>query len=895
MIKKTVGVPALLAVIRRMPPLALVLFVTCILLIGLVWSIDAVRSGNRHARAGAAALHQAQALSRAYAEQLSRGVGELDQITLTLKYYWERTRGSVALEDQAKHGLYPESAGLYVIIFDRNGKKLSGTLPGALSVPDRDYYRVHAEGRHTGLYISEPYLGRTTGSSVLAFSRALQKPDGTFDGVVMVAVEPAYLAAFYDRSSLGNQDFLAAHRSDGTFLAAKVGGGLDGKVDRLFPAPPRFDEPSGVRALDASQFTDGVARLVAWQSLSDYPLTATVGLATAGIYAAADDASRNARQTALGATVLLAVAGFGGILASLRADQRARRETRIKDTYRLATDGAREGFFMIRSIVDVDGQIVDFEVQDCNERGAAFVGFTRGALLGMRFTRLYRGVALSKVMEIFRLAMASGFCEDEFMVRRERGERPLWLQRKLVRSDDALAMTVRDISDAKAHAQALSRLASEDALTTLHNRHWLMQTMPQALEAARAGGHMLALLFFDLDDFKNVNNTLGHAAGDDLLRLTALRLRAALRPGDHAVRLGGDEFTVILDKVDSANGVARITERVIAALREPFVLSDGSRHQVHASIGISMFPADGEDADTLLKHADIAMYAVKARGKGQYHFYQPALSASLIQRLALEQALREAVEQDQFVLHYQPRSDTVTGELRSLEALVRWQHPQRGLVGPLEFIEVAESMGLILALGQQVADKVCTQLRAWQAEGLPLVPVSINVSAHQFNHGDVPGMIADCIARHGIAPALLEVELTESCMLATDRAVGDELSAIKALGIKLLVDDFGTGYSSLSQLQQLDLDVLKVDRAFTSQLCSGREGVAFFHAIVSMAHVLNMSVVAEGVETLEELQILRELGCDEVQGYYISRPLPAAAAAKLLRAGSLFPDVLKSA
>jgi diguanylate cyclase (GGDEF)-like protein len=419
--------------------------------------------------------------------------------------------------------------------------------------------------------------------------------------------------------------------------------------------------------------------------------------------------------------------------------------------------------------------------------------------------------------------------------------------------------------------------------------------MPQSVAAAKAAGHMLALLFFDLDDFKNVNNTLGHAAGDDLLRLTAMRLRSALRPGDHAVRLGGDEFTVILEQVDGAEQVAKVTERVIAALREPFVLSDGSRHTVHASIGISMFPADGDDADTLLKHADIAMYAVKASGKGQYHFYKPALSASLMQRLALEQALREAVDGDQFVLHYQPRVDTVTGALCSMEALVRWQHPQRGLVGPMEFIEVAEAMGLIQALGQQVADKVCVQLRAWEAQGLRPVPVSINVSAEQFNHGDVPGMIASCIARHGIPPALLEVELTESCMLVADRPVADELAAIKALGVKLLVDDFGTGYSSLSQLQQLDLDVLKVDRAFTAQLCRGREGVAFFRAIVSMAHVLGMSVVAEGVETLEELQILADMGCDEVQGYYISRPLPATDAARLLRGGSLLPALQRSA
>jgi diguanylate cyclase (GGDEF)-like protein len=442
---------------------------------------------------------------------------------------------------------------------------------------------------------------------------------------------------------------------------------------------------------------------------------------------------------------------------------------------------------------------------------------------------------------------------------------------------------VRDISDARAHAEQLSRMANEDALTTLHNRHWLIQTMPQMLARARASGDMLALLFFDLDDFKNINNTLGHAAGDQLLRMTALRLRAALRPGDHGVRLGGDEFTVILEQISSAEQVEAITARVVDALATPFVLADGSRHAVHASIGISMYPADGEDAETLIKHADIAMYAVKASGKGHFRFYHADLSASLVHRLALEQALREAIAGDQFVVHYQPRVDTFTGALRSMEALVRWRHPQRGLVPPLEFIPVAESMGLILALGEQVADKVCAQLGAWQRQGLPPMPVSINVSAQQFNQGDVAAMLADCMARHQIDAVLLEVELTESCMLATDRPVAEQLAAIKALGVRLLVDDFGTGYSSLSQLQQLDLDVLKVDRAFTSQLSAGAQGVAFFRAIVSMAHVLDMSVVAEGVETEEELRLLRELACDEVQGYYISRPLPADAMVALMR------------
>jgi diguanylate cyclase (GGDEF)-like protein len=873
--------------INRLPRLAIAVPALCTLLIALIWIMVSAKAERERRLAEAGATHHAQGLARSYAEQLQRTVSEINQITLTLKYYWENSGERPSLEDQASHGLYPPSSQLYVVVFDRNGRNLSSTMPDPSSriVADREYFKAHLGPEDAGLFVSRPYVSRSFGRTVIGFSRALRNRNGDFNGVILVAVEPSVLVSFFAQSSLSGQDLIALHRADGVLISTRTGD--DAKQSgALFSAMPRLDGESGVQSAGAGQFTDGAARVLAWQRVADYPLLATVGLATGNIYSAAQEAAKTDRRYAVILTAVLIISGIAGAMASLRAAAHARREARIKDTYRLATDGAREGFFMVRSQTDGQGQIVDFQVEDCNERGAAFVGHARAALIGTSFSQLYRGAALAKVMRIFRHAMENGFHEDEFKISGVGRDRPLWLQRKLVRSEDALAMTVRDISDSRAHAEQLSRMANEDALTTLHNRHWLMQAMPHMLARAQADGGMLALLFFDLDDFKNINNTLGHAAGDELLRTTALRLRAALRPGDHGVRLGGDEFTVILENISSAAQVEAIASRVVEALATPFVLADGSRHAVHASIGISMYPNDGEDAETLIKHADIAMYAVKAGGKGHFRFYHADLSASLVQRLALEQALRDAIERDQFVVHYQPRVDTFTGALRSMEALVRWQHPQRGLVPPLEFIPVAESMGLILALGQQVADKVCAQLGAWQRLGLPPLPVSINVSAQQFNQGDVAAMLADCMARHGIAAALLEVELTESCMLATDRPVAEQLAAIKALGVRLLVDDFGTGYSSLSQLQQLDLDVLKVDRAFTSQLSRGAQSVAFFRAIVSMAHVLDMSVVAEGVETEDELRLLRELACDEVQGYYISRPLPPDAMESLMRSAA---------
>jgi diguanylate cyclase (GGDEF)-like protein len=425
-------------------------------------------------------------------------------------------------------------------------------------------------------------------------------------------------------------------------------------------------------------------------------------------------------------------------------------------------------------------------------------------------------------------------------------------------------------------------MANEDALTSLPNRHWLNNMLPDTLERARLAGNQLAVFFIDLDDFKNVNDTLGHAAGDSLLREVAGRLRSVLRPSDYVVRLGGDEFTVILDPVDTVEDVAYVASRIIEVLRAPFDLLRG-RNTIGTSIGITMFPRDGEDAETLLKNSDIAMYHAKAQGKGNFRFFQPELYENLKVRLDTERALIHALGHNQFVLYYEPRICSFTGELRGLEALVRWQHPEQGLVLPGQFIPLAEDNGLILKLGEVVLEKACAQLSEWKRAGLKLVPLSINVSARQFNNGNIKTLFENALARHDIPSEMLEIELTESSMMGEHSDVLEQLSAIKKMGIKLLVDDFGTGYSSLSQLQRLDMDVLKVDRSFTSDLGSSAEGEIFFNAIVSMAHALGMLVVAEGVENEQQLRILQSLSCDEIQGYFIARPVPAEDVPALLR------------
>jgi diguanylate cyclase (GGDEF)-like protein len=460
---------------------------------------------------------------------------------------------------------------------------------------------------------------------------------------------------------------------------------------------------------------------------------------------------------------------------------------------------------------------------------------------------------------------------------------------RFVRSGGGIAVTLRDISENKAHEEALSRLANTDVLTALPNRHWLVSYLPRAVAKANHRKSLLAVLFVDLDDFKNINDTLGHAAGDELLQGAAMRLKHIVRPNDDVVRLGGDEFTIILQHVDSRDDVARLAERIVAVLGEPFGLAGTSNHVVCASIGISMFPRDGMDGETLLKHADVAMYAAKANGKGTFAFYEPHFSERLLIRLNREQTLRNAIERDEMVVLYQPRVDTFSGELRSLEALVRWMHPELGLVLPQSFIPIAEDTGLIVRLGELVAEKVFAQLAQWKEQNLQVVPVSINVSVRQFNERNLSELFASRMAHYGIESSLIEIEITESCMIEDDEQVNEQLRALDALGIKLLVDDFGTGYSSLSQLQRLELNGLKIDKAFTAALGKGSEGEVFFKAILSMAHELGMNVVAEGVETVAQLHVLQALSCSEVQGEFISPPVPASEIPSILRKQFLFP------
>jgi diguanylate cyclase (GGDEF)-like protein/PAS domain S-box-containing protein len=436
--------------------------------------------------------------------------------------------------------------------------------------------------------------------------------------------------------------------------------------------------------------------------------------------------------------------------------------------------------------------------------------------------------------------------------------------------------------EAREAAERLTYMAQFDALTDLPNRSRLMTGLNETLLSAKRHGRKAAVMFVDLDRFKIVNDTMGHGVGDLLLMQAGRRLRESVRSGDFVARLGGDEFAVVLGELQHSEDANTVAQKLISAMEQAFELS-GQRVHVSASIGIAVYPDDGEDASYLLQCADTAMYGAKRAGRNAYQVYLPQMNAEVLERMRLENRLREALPRGELLLHYQPKVSLPDDEISGFEALLRWHPDGEAMVPPNKFIPIMEDTGMIVTVGEWVLQTVCDQLVSWESSGLPLRPVAINLSARQFQQADMVARMGAIIAASGVDPALLEFELTESMLMIDPEAAALTLQQLKSLGVRLSIDDFGTGYSSLAYLKRFPLDKLKIDRAFVRDVSTDTDDAAITLAIISLAHSLNLTVVAEGVETADQLQLLMANGCDEMQGYYFSRPLPEADCAAMLR------------
>jgi len=479
-----------------------------------------------------------------------------------------------------------------------------------------------------------------------------------------------------------------------------------------------------------------------------------------------------------------------------------------------------------------------------------------------------------------------GLWQGEIQIRRKNGSNfPAWLTKSAVRNESGklinYATLFSDITSLKRSQEQLDFLAFHDPLTHLPNRLLFNDRLEHAIKRAQREGHQVALFFLDLDRFKMINDSLGHPVGDLLIQKVAERIRCLVRKGDTVARLSGDEFMIILDKVDGVQGAKVFAHKLMSTFISPFELND-REFRITVSMGISLYPQDGQDNDTLVKNADVAMYQAKEEGRNNYAFYAPALTTAVSKRLTLETELHTALKKKQLVLYYQPQYSLKTGALTGAEALIRWQHPGRGLLLPDQFIPYAEESDLIISLGEWVLKTACKQICLWQNQGYFVKRVAINISGVQFLRGDLLKTVRKTLKRSGLRPEYLELEITESFFMKNTAWAIKSLKALKNLGVTIAIDDFGTGYSSLSYLKQLPIDKLKIDQSFIRDIPEDFHDKAIARAVLSLAHGLDYQVIAEGVETKVQWSYLESLECDEAQGFLHSPPLPAEEFVALL-------------
>jgi diguanylate cyclase (GGDEF)-like protein/PAS domain S-box-containing protein len=560
-----------------------------------------------------------------------------------------------------------------------------------------------------------------------------------------------------------------------------------------------------------------------------------------------------------------------------RMESEVEARTRELARFRGAMDATDDAIFLIdaprTAMVDV------------SDGACRMLGFSRDALL--RIDPVALGLATREQLE--RLLHEGGKPREHDMVETEllraggQGAVPVEIawQRQGDGDSRMLIAVARDISERLHAQQRLKHLAHYDGLTGLPNRGLFFQNLRDAIELARDKHWQVAVLFISLDRFKMINDTLGPALGDELLRQFSTRLVRCVRLRDTVGRLGGDEFALVLTMTREQQEAVNVANEVRDVLRAPFDLH-GQQAALTASIGISMYPDDATDPGTLIKYADTAMVRAREAGRDGYRFFTAGMNVQVMARLDLELALRAALEGGQFELHYQPKMDLNTNRVSGVEALLRWNRPGYGLVYPAEFVPVMEETGLVVRVGEWIIDEACRQVAAWVAQGVPEVRVAVNVSSRQFVEGDLERVVRAALEKHGVEPGLLELELTESALMVNAEHTNEVLSSLKLLGIKIAIDDFGTGYSSLAYLKRFPIDKLKIDIAFVRDIVTNPDDAAIALAVISMAHSLHMLVIAEGVESRAQMAFLRRHRCDEIQGFYFSRSLAPDALAQLV-------------
>lgn len=851
-----------------------------LIILGVIWATTLHLIGVERAAAEHAATVLSRELVATYEAQAVRALREIDQTLRFVQYAYELKGQQAVLQDLKTRALLPPDLLFVVSIADRKGNVVASTRPsGMTKVTDQEYSKMPPQS--DTLSVSRPQQGPGSEKSPLHFSRGLKAADGSFAGVLTVSVAAAYFVAGYEQSKFGKRGVLGILGTDGVFRARRTGDAVSaGAVVDYASAAPGADQDEAEAPLIVSSW-DGVRRYTSARKLYDFPLTVIVGLSEdeqlAGSY-------RNAHAyvwwaTAGSALLMLFLAALGRLRWQL--DQNQLHDIAQRKLTEQSLRIAAAAFDSQEAMLVTDAHSVILQV---NRAFTENTGYTAEELVGRTPPLLKSGRHDADFYRaMWETINRTGVWQGEIWDRHNDGTvHPKWLTISAVKDADGVVTNYVgshfDITARKQAEERIKELAFFDQLTGLPNRTLLLDRLRQALAATSRSGSYGALLFIDLDNFKTLNDTLGHDTGDMLLKQVAQRLTLCVREGDTVARLGGDEFVVLLAGLspregDAATGIETVAEKIRGTLNQPYQLSNSHRYST-ASIGVTLFRGDLSTVDELMKQADLAMYKSKAAGRNVISFFNPNLEVVVKERVALEEDLRLALGANQFLLHYQAQA-IGEGRLTGAEALIRWQHPQRGMVSPAEFIPLAEETGLILSLGHWVLEAACTQLAVWATRPkMAHLTVSVNVSVHQFRQLDFVDQVLAVLNSTGANPHRLKLEITESLLVSNVEDAIEKMLALKDKGVTFSLDDFGTGYSSLSYLKRLPLDQLKIDQSFVRDVLIDPNDAAIAKTIIALAHSLGLGVIAEGVETTTQHDFLASSGCHAYQGYFFSRPLP---------------------
>ncbi len=820
------------------------------------------------ASAQRAAIVSTRELIDTYEAQLAHNLSAIDQTLKVIKYSVELNGTKDALRALNQRDLLPASLVFETRIANRDGTIVaSNPMRPSSSIALSSDFLYFKKNPAADQFVSQVALDANSHDMRLHFTRRLSDADGNFAGLAMIAIEPAYFTSGYEPSRLGERGVLGLFGNDGVFRAIRSG---ERVTWGQHAAETQTLEPGLVRSP-----WDGVQRFTSVRPMHGFPLIALAGLDEHEQMAAFEQHRRGYLWQATLASLTLAF--IVGLLCtwSWQLNKTRRRIRAAQQTYAAASEASMDAFFVLQGVCNELGVITDFELADLNRQAEKITGMPKRDLLGKRLCQLLPECRENGILQQLIEVTASGGvheCEWENHMPQISAK---WMHRQVVGVEGGIVAIVRDISERKQAEAKILHLAQHDTLTGLPNRNLIGDRLNQAILQAKRNKSMVAVAFIDLDGFKLINDGLGHSAGDELLKIVGTRMVKCVRREDTVGRFGGDEFIILLSGqyVDSSV-ITPLLEKLNDAVTQPIILG-GQELRISCSIGIALYPQDGADSNSLFTNADAAMYRAKEMGHNHYQFYTRTMNVDVEKKLALLEGLRGALAADQFTLLYQPKVDLRTNRIFGVEALLRWQHPELGMVSPLQFIPLAEQSGLIIAIGEWVLRQACLQSVAWQAAGLAPITMSVNVSPRQFEENRLLERIQRSLNDSGLDSSKLELEVTESLIMRDLQQSLEKMRAIEAMGIALSIDDFGTGYSSLSVLKSFPISRLKIDKSFISELAHDLDDQAITLAVISLAHKLKLRVIAEGVETEQQREFLRANDCDEMQGYLFSRPVSA--------------------